>query len=54
MASLISLVHLLAGAAIGLVVGLVVAVAIPGPQPWLLTGGMVLGGFVALQRRKVR
>ncbi|HEY5987521.1 MAG TPA: hypothetical protein VIV12_14275 [Streptosporangiaceae bacterium] len=52
MTSLISLGHLLAGVIIGGLGGLIIAMAIPGPQPWLLLGGLVLGGFVALQRRK--
>lgn len=52
MTSLVSLGHLLAGALIGGIGGLIVAVAIPGQQPWLLLCGLGLGGFVALQRRK--
>lgn len=52
MTSLVSFGYLLAGAVIGGIVGLIAAMAIPGPQPWLLLGGLVLGGFVALQRRK--
>lgn len=54
MASLVSFGHLLVGAVAGGIVGLIVAMAIPGPQPWLLLGGLVLGGFIALQRRKFR
>jgi hypothetical protein len=52
MASLVSVGHLLAGAVLGGIAGLIVAMAIPGPQPWLLLGGLALGGFVTLQRRK--
>jgi F0F1-type ATP synthase assembly protein I len=52
MTSLVSLGHLLAGVIVGGVLGLIAAMAIPGPQPWLLLGGLVLGGFAALQRRK--
>lgn len=54
MTSLVSLGHLALGATIGLLAGLLIAVAIPGPQPWLLVGGLVLGGFVGVQRRKFR
>ncbi len=53
MASLVSFGHLLVGAIIGGIIGLIVGMAIPGPQPWLPLGGLVLGGFVALQRRKL-
>ena len=52
MTSLVSIGHLLVGTLAGGIAGLIVAMAIPGPQPWLLLGGLVLGGFVALQRRK--
>jgi hypothetical protein len=54
MASLGTLGHLLLGATIGLILGFLVSLAIPGPQPWLLVGGLVLGGFIAVQRRKFR
>jgi hypothetical protein len=50
---LVSLGIMLLGALTGLVIAFIIAVLLPGPQPWLLVAGLVLGGFVALQRRKV-
>jgi hypothetical protein len=46
--------HVVAGAVIGLVVALLVAIAIPGPQPWLLLGGLLVGGWLAYWRRRLR
>jgi hypothetical protein len=49
---LITLGLVVAGALAGLVIGFIVAVVIPGQQPWLGMAGLVAGGWAASWYRR--